>query len=494
MHLRYILYTLVIATIFSATINGQTLDDALRYSSIDRVGTARGMAMGGSLGALGGEFGVTMTNPASLGSYKWNEFQLTPGFFLSNASSELIGAANNMTSEDRNRFIFPSVSYVQVNDRLSKGQSRLVYGLGLNRVANYNRKYLLEGEQANSITQYFIQESNGIVPEALPNVSAFLADLAYVAFVTSYDEGLGIYTADVAANDRVQKSQLISQKGSMNELNFTVAMDYENKFQWGASVGAPFVYYREKKEYRETAPGHPVFNELQFDENLTTRGSGINFKAGAKIVLGKKLHLSVAAHSPTWLRLEDEFDARVNYQYIFDANLFPSPGPRESLSPEGLFTYQFRTPWRAMGGLAYQIGRVGVFTSEVEFVDFASSRFTMEDDPTYAAQLNDNIDDEFTSALNIRGGVEFRLGKFARVRGGFGLEQSGLKNSAVDDPMYWSIGGGYWFGNHYYIDIAYKNRSVDQRYSPYTLNNGNSPVLASTFNEHSFALTLGSRF
>jgi len=47
-------------------VTAQSLTDAVRYSTLIPGGTARAMGVGGSFGAMGGDFGVLTINPAGI--------------------------------------------------------------------------------------------------------------------------------------------------------------------------------------------------------------------------------------------------------------------------------------------------------------------------------------------------------------------------------------------------------------------------------------------
>lgn len=62
----------------------QLPDDALRYSYPFVSGTARSQAIGGAIGALGGDITAAHINPAGIGLYKTREIVLSPRQFNKN--------------------------------------------------------------------------------------------------------------------------------------------------------------------------------------------------------------------------------------------------------------------------------------------------------------------------------------------------------------------------------------------------------------------------
>jgi len=474
------------------TMEAQTIDDAIRYGKLSRSGSARGMGMGGALGAIGGDFGALSTNPAGIGMYKWNEVELSPGLLLNSTSSELLNSQGGATDETQFRFVVPAASYVYVKKLQSSRWTRRTLAVGVARVADYNSAFTFNGRQDNSITNYFIDRSNFVNPDNLNASSPYVGLPAFDAFITTFDINTSTYFADIDAGEVVNKNQTIVEKGGMDEISLTVGADYMNKLQLGASLSLPVLNFNQKKEYTETLDGHPIFRQLEFDENLSAQGTGVNIKLGGKYIFARKIHVSAAFHTPTWMRISEEFDNRANYTYVF-SELFPNPGPQEGLSPLGAFEYQYRGPWRAIGGLGVIIGRAGVITAEAEFVNHKSSRFTITDDPGYEELLNREIDQRLGSALSVRTGIELRPAEKLRIRGGVGLGQSIFADADDIDLQYWTLGVGVWLSNSFFIDGAFRHEQIDQLYNPYELNNA-TPEIASDIGRNALVFTVGYRF
>ncbi len=467
-------------------LSAQTLEDAIRYSMRERMGTARGFGVGSSMAAIGGDFGSIASNPAGIAMFKRAEIQLSPAMFYGPTTSYLSFTNSGPMDADRSNFIIPSASYVSVNRLMDKHWTRTSFGIGVNRVMNYNRKFEFAGDQDHSITRLFIEQSDGINPD---NLDAFSAGPAYDSYLTSYDTYTGLYSADIDANTSVRKSQVVDQKGGIDEITIAVGADYENKLQLGASLIIPLVRFKEKKQYVESLSGHPTFRRLEYDENLNSIGGGVAVKVGAKYIIAKKVHFGLAFHTPTWMRITEDYDTRAYYDYNFDSDIFPERGPKEAASPLGTFEYDFRSPWRALGGLGIIIGKTGFISTEVEFVDYNSAKFTIPDDLAYENNLNRQIDNNLGSTWALRVGGELRMDSF-RFRGGFGMSENIYESESGFENSYFSLGFGVWI-DRFFIDAGYRYQTVEQSYSPYTLSTGTSPIVTSDFSENNLILTFG---
>ena len=90
----------------SLVLSAQNSADALRFSQFGIGGTARTIAIGGSIGALGADFSVISTNPAGLGAYRGSEFTMTPSLFLNNVDANLVDGGTNPSGQNITNFNF----------------------------------------------------------------------------------------------------------------------------------------------------------------------------------------------------------------------------------------------------------------------------------------------------------------------------------------------------------------------------------------------------
>ena len=83
---KIILFVLV--SLSCVTGFSQVPEDVLKYSWFGPNGTARTQAIGGAIGALGGDISSNYVNPAGLAFYKTRDFVISPGFsFIKNNSN-----------------------------------------------------------------------------------------------------------------------------------------------------------------------------------------------------------------------------------------------------------------------------------------------------------------------------------------------------------------------------------------------------------------------
>jgi len=195
--------------LLSATcLFAQTTADALRFSQFGIGGTARTIAIGGSIGALGADFSVISTNPAGLGTYRASEFTMTPSLFLSNVDANLNGGGTGTSSEKKTNFNFNNLGIVfgKTIDRESSNWYTSNFSIGINRLTNFNENTSYTGATAGSYIDSFQESALGLFSEELNDFDNGLAwDVGAI-----YDiEDDGFYETDVelAPDARLQKMQ-----------------------------------------------------------------------------------------------------------------------------------------------------------------------------------------------------------------------------------------------------------------------------------------------
>lgn len=461
---------------FSINSSAQVLTDAVRYSLLDVGGTARSVGIGGAIGALGADFSVLSTNPAGAAVFRRSEFTFTPTLELSSVDALLKAQDNETQSDQKTNFNFNNIGIVFSGNPLSAKWRTAVFGIGINRMANFHQNVYYEGTSFGSITDRW-WELAGTTPEA--QLDPFEARVAFDAGVLyDYDPQLGYLTdfldaAEMPGSFLVDKSQQIRRRGSINELVFTYAGNYDEKLMIGATLGVPILNYEETKVFRETDDSDrvPFFDELEFTERVRTKGSGINFKLGLIYRLSQMVRLGAAVHTPTSYGLEDSFSTELSYRYE-DANGIQR---FEASSPAGNFEYRMRTPWRFIGSSGFIIKKQGFISAELEYVDYTNAKFNFNStsDPGDNAReedLNGEINAQLNSAINLRLGGEYALQAY-RLRAGYSWVSSPYSN--VDETNgSLSLGAGYR-GESFFLDLAYKRLTSQSEYRPYLLSEGN---------------------
>lgn len=481
---------LIFAFFISYSIHSQTIGDAVRYSLYDVGGTARTAGVGGALGALGADFGVLSTNPAGLATYRKSEFMFTPSLNISNIKAELQGPQNDLVEQRKTKFNFNNLGLVIAKRPYKSKWTTSNFAVGFNRVANFHQDIRYEGTTPGSITDRFVELAVG---KDLDELGGFEEGLAYDAFAI-FDDGNGNYFSDFFPGEEVEKEQRIRRTGSINELLFSFAGNYNEKLMIGATVGVPFVNFEERKTYREIDfdDSNPVFDELAYIENLTTTGAGINLKLGAIYRVNQMVRLGASIHTPTSFSFEDSWSNSMLYEFT-DPDI-SSPG--EVFSPDGFFEYRFKTPWRYMGGLGIIIKKFGFLSADIEYVNYGGAEFKFNntdnaEDLAFVRTLNNELSENLKGGINLRLGGEFAY-ELLRFRAGFSItdnpyESVSEKNNAL------SLGVGIR-GKNAFADFAYRRLMNESEYMPYVTNSAPESIVSIDDNRNRLMLTVGFKF
>jgi hypothetical protein len=486
--MKRIILILVIAVANSCLLLSQNEVDALRYSRTTFGGTARYMSMGGAFGALGADFSTLSSNPGGIGLYRKSEFSFTPSVYFGSANSDF---RNSSDRDSKGNFNISNVGFVFAKESEKSSSSVLKYmqfGIGLNRINNFNRRMSIKGENPeNSIADGFVSDANGISYQDIeddPN-GYYAYDLNpawWTYLIDTLPGSINEYWSSVP--DSVNKLQRkdIKSWGSTNEFLIAFGTNLGNRLYLGAVLGFPSVRYFERSIYSEsdTRPDSNDFRQIILNDELTTKGSGFNIKFGLILRATDWLRIGGAIHSPTWYNeMKDEWKTSITTD-------FDNGDHFTSESPIGNYNYNLETPWRALGGISFIIAKVALISAEYEYIDYTSSRLRA-DDYLFSTE-NSAIDTIYNSTQNIRVGAEYKIGNFA-VRGGYAMYGSPFVSHKNDGQMNYFTGGFGYREKNFFMDLAYVRSMGTEDYYLY-----GSEKSVNKLSSNNFLLTVGFRY
>lgn len=479
------------------SLSAQNAYDALRFSNFQVGGTARSIGAGGALGALGADFSVLSANPAGLGWYRKGEFVFSPTFFNAQTTSTLTNDKQALPVEDsRNNFNFNALGVIIAGRASSPDWPTFNFGIGINRLSNFHQQFLYEGVSEGSLILAHQEQANS--PDGIDDFESGLAiDAGGLYDDEPAPNGDGIYETDyekAPEGTEIFRRQEFTSRGSINELVFSFAGNYKERILLGITIGVPFARYEEDKVYREEDQGEgqqgdvPFFDDLEYTEELNTTGAGINLKVGIIYRAMQSLRLGLAVHTPTAFRLEDDYRSSMAYNYTTFDGVFVD-GFAES--PDGLFDYRLRTPWRVIGSAGFIIRKAGFISAEVEYVDFSNNNFRYDGFIDAERNVNNSIAATFEPALNVRLGGEVAYEIF-RFRAGLGIQQSPFADDSSTYNTY-SAGLGVRQEN-FFFDFAYQLRQNEELFIPYQSSDSPEQLVLNEANFNNFVFTFGFRF
>ena len=503
---------LIIAVFVCAFSYGQGEMDAYRYSNKDLSGTARGQAMGGAFGALGGDVTGVAINPAGIGVYRSSEVLVN--FSLTSPSSKFLNT--------NTQFGIDNLSYVGCFPLTTENLLSLNFGFNYNRIKNFEQRYSASRPKMGfSLTDYMEVLTNGVnhglwdTDNLYSNGNVpWLSILAWDGYLIDPVSGTDdMYATILEQGELVRPSLNVSERGKIEVYDFTIGANHANTFFWGITLALTDLSYLMRSSYDENFLGD-LGGGFRLDNYLETKGSGIQMKLGAIYKPTDALRLGITYHSPTWYSMTDSYQGTLTPRGIFDddGNL-----AGRTSTPKDVYTnYYLRSPGSWTFSLAGVLGTQAILSLDYEVRDYSAMNLRDADgfDSQYENRL---ISKHYKNTSTVRAGFEFkftpqfsgRLG-YAWAQNPFqsGLRDTGEKVETVGTIPHYSLsncatylttGIGFRFTPQFYGDFALVMRTQkdDLYYFPSKLGDD---VLADSF-EDSFTnktikalVTLGYRF
>ena len=517
---KIVLASLALALGWSGTAFAQTEVDALRYTQLGVTGSARVQGLGGAQTAIGADISNLSSNPAGIGLFRRSEFSFTPALQFSTTDTDINGARQ---SDERNMLTIPQAGIILSNRKGDEDASDwrgLNFGINLTRLNNFNQRisYNNTAEPPNTIVDYFADQANNRALSGGQTLRQSLdaefgnevsiEGLAYSTYLIDVlEDAQGQYAEPLYSLGDIAQSEVIERRGSQNQIDIGVGTSYRDKIYLGASVGIVTTNLTQESTFRESGYYVASFDEndqpvvegnygLELFDQFTTRGAGVNLKVGIIARPTDALRLGASIQTPTAYTLTDTYR-----RSLYSTTLNPGTGASENNSASevpGDFSYSLTTPFKASGGVAVFLGKYGFITGDVEYVNYAGTRFSADDSYSNGSgnmysNLNSRISNMYQSAMSYRIGAEGRYEAF-RVRAGFAHSGNPYASSDLDGAVNSvSLGAGIRLQN-YYADLAYVRSTSDTRYSPYQFVGGGEPVVGISNKQNSVLLTVGYNF
>lgn len=547
------IFSVVAAVMMSASVSAQRFGgllfdrdgmmtgDMYELSQVNfGFGTARSMAMAGAFTSLGGDVSSMGINPAGLGMYRSNDFSISPMMGFQRSSSN----ASSWGDNGWDRFAMSNVGFVfnVVESSSDKGLISFNFGVGYNRVADFNYRYGYHSESTPStaplrsvVDAFSLQLGSGGVFPTEPNgaLGYNFGDAYYWGGILAYNgylldaeqDAQGMYWTSanrIGANAGVGHTMNVESRGSIGEVDLSFGMNFSNKFYVGATLGLQIVnwkrgfYYSEDflynggvAQYGDGTPLEAPAEWLDYNQVVDISGTGINLKLGAIYRPIPALRLGVALHTPTSYSLDRKYQASLgsNFSQPLNGN---GGDVTPVLSDKGENAWVMNSPTRLMFGASYAFGRMAVISVDYERTWYNGMR--MMEVPygfgIYPSDYRYRIKEEYKGANTLRVGAEIKPVPFISLRAGYGLQSSMLrhdKQSYFNRPQSYRTvaitgGVGFSFGRTT-LDFAYQNILNKQTsYYLYWADDANGEVnteshrYTTNLRRHYAVMTLGYRF
>lgn len=488
--------------------------DAIRYSRIGGGGSARFVSMGGAFGAVGADLSCAAYNPAGLGLFRKGELSFSAGPRSTNNTATIYGTP---TSAFNLNVVFNNFGIAVAIKSSNNPDGRHIIAFTNTQLQNFNSSTTMSGyTNSSSIAKDMLNLANKY--QSPGNVITNNLDNSY--------EGLGFntYVLDTANNKffsfvdlkrSVKQTRSLVTSGRVNDLNFSYAYSYQDKFYFGASIGVPQVNYVSTTTHTEAddkdsmrvsinpdstytttyVDGLPAvyfsklgFNSLQYTEYFKTTGSGINLKLGGIMRVNDLVRVGFYYHTPTLYNLQDSYYSSMDVSFDKDpTNLISLQVPANG----GLFKYKIITPSRESANIAFVIKKLAVIALDYELVNYRTAQLSSTNASDFQG-INEVIKTKYKAGHNVRVGAELNLNPMM-LRLGYNMQGSPFGNAFTGTFVRntFSAGIGFRTKNNFYIDFAiYKTLSTENYYLFTTLDTQSKIK----YNSTNLSITVGIKF
>ena len=400
------LYIITIILLLAATSSAQTVDDACLFSQTYYQGTAKALGMGNAMGAVGGDMTAVCINPACMGIYRSSEVTASVNLLDNYNKSTYYGTQN---SGNKVRFSLPNVGYVHAKEKSNFRALRFAqFGVGFTRTNDFNVHTNAMGINPNSskIDDYLAQIDGYAVSElqeAFP-YTIYPAWSTYLIDLYKDESGESYYDSPVPPGN-IRQGQECDYIGRSEAWTFAGSFNLYDRFFIGISADLAHVKRVGNKTLNESSIESATtgFNRWSFDEDLRSIGWGGNLKIGFIFHATPWLRIGGAFHSPTIFNFSETWQTTTESEIDLVMHKY--------ISPESHYQYNFFTPLKCVGSLAFVIGQQGMVSIDAEYTNYGSARFKAvpSDDFDYGP-TNESIKNTLGRTMNIRLGSEWHVG------------------------------------------------------------------------------------
>ncbi len=478
----------------AGTAMAQDSYDAQTFANSDLNGTSRFVAMGGALGALGGDVSVMSTNPAGTAMYRKSDAAITLSGLFTN--DKAMGHSKSRMSFDQGGALIA----FDMDNPTGKGLQFINFGINYQK----NRNYL------SNLTKD-INNLGGVFSQTYQ-----IADLCNYALENDYWGTL----ADMSASRKDVHGGILNETkesgrdyegigadrayyeratyGANIQADLNVSFNVSDQFFFGASLGVYDIDYERESFYQEFGNDG---NNYDFTNWYKTTGDGFDVKLGfiCRPIEDSPFRFGVNVHTPTWYRMTDS-----NGSTLYLNDEYVTSGSNSE------YDYHFRTPWKFGFSLGHTIGTNFAIGAEYEFQDLSTAKYSDVDhrENYYFRNVNQITDQTLRGQHTLKVGVEYKPIDELSLRAGYNFVSSPFKKDAFrtigydgpyteTDYTNWgavnrfTIGLGYRYKGGYF-DIAWQYQAQkgdfyafdDIDLKPTKIKNNRSQLMA----------TLGFRF
>lgn len=476
-------------TLFTALLSltafyagAQTVYDGLTFSKNEYFGTARSIALGNAMTAVGGDLGSISLNPAGSAVAGYSQFTITPGLSISTSTASYsaypvsgVDIFSNPQSSGLTRFTMPNFG-TTVNWKTGRkyGLKSVTYGFVFNANNNYADKMIAGGindktsylssmavnaqgfdvdflngyrdaaghEQDVWDYAYWNVDDQGIYPPWNDIVNAQAGAIGvfgdindpdyyyrYIAATELFEDTgeideAGNHIYDIRLGGPLQQTYGRRKTGSKYDALFNVGFNFSDRFYLGANIGVVGMDYSYSEYFKEAAVDPADFpnrfeDKTAYFNNYRSRYSYTADVSGVYAKIGFIAKPSDGLRIGAAIQTPTAMSVDERWKHSVDIH-YDGKDEGTATSPEGEWGYEFRAPYRVNAGIAYTFFGMALLSFDYEMTDYSTMKFRDRDgyDDTFTA-LNSEIRQRMGKSNMFRLGAEIKPIPEIAVRAGY---------------------------------------------------------------------------
>ena len=277
------------------------------------------------------------------------------------------------------------------------------------------------------------------------------------------DEGNQLYTYFYCVPGRLAQTSHRLTVGSKNDITTNFGFNFGDRFYAGINITFPTASYRYSEIFTETADetwpaagmvtpesgsganwlADPAqyFQTATYQYDYDADITGVNASFGFIWLPTGSLRLGASIKTPTAYTVNEHLRMKMNTVYSINSY--------NAETPQGEFTYNYRSPWSLSTGVAWTFGTFGLLSADWQMTDFSVMKYSVTgedgftfDDPYQEVNTLNNIFCGVSHTLRL--GAELRPLPFLSLRAGY-----------TNPERY------YYDNEGYYVDAAYYENNYD---------------------------------
>ena len=495
---KIILAALVLAVVLPAV--AQDTYESARLLGSDLNGTARYVGMGGAMDALGADISTMGTNPAGIGLFRHSTASMSLGLVSQQDAQKFDGLCKTNMSFDQLGFVYSTrlsrSSFVNVGFNFHKSKNFDQILSAANRLTMcsqnaltyhkdhmgsvYKGGYYLDFNTDGDLIGYD-NESSGRRAETFSQADYLNAN----TLMLDPDDNMIYYNdANAYSFDR-------AHRGWINDYDFNLSGNVNDRFYWGFTLGIHDVRYKGYSEYAETLlDAQGECGAVVYGDQRDIKGTGIDLKAGIifRPLEDSPFRLGLSVSTPTWYDLTTTNETLMLNQSTY--------GKWDQGRSGESYDFHFYTPWKFGVSMGHTIGGCVAIGAGYDYTDYSASQNRINSgDYDYYGEENSYTDElmKANTEMSLKGvstlkaGIEIMADPTVALRLGYNYVTAGYDKNGVRDMTISSPGVAYasttdyvnWKDTHrltlgvgfrldkWNVDMAYQYSATNGDFHPF---------------------------